>query len=173
MIRRLLAVFSFSLLGACASETSATSPTSAEPELAASTTSFDMTETAHSQLSTFGCRHYMKLRLAPNAATLSPALDSADPANMDRDGSCGGEELPHNSDSRYPLVLKERTACGASVFSGTIDWTTSGAVKRTLTLTDYRGSTCAAPPARVVAAIVSSYQGSTNPIATYFSVDPR
>jgi len=33
--------------------------------------------------------------------------------------------------------------------------------------------TCKTKPARLVAALTSSYQGETNPIATYYSVDPR
>jgi hypothetical protein len=46
-------------------------------------------------------------------------------------------------------------------------------VTRSLHLTDYRVGSCKTKPARLVAAITSSYQGQTNPIATYYSVDSK
>lgn len=130
-----------------------------------------MTETPGGQLDPIGCRHYMKLHLSATSATLTPALDSADPSDMDSDGSCGGEELPANEDSKYPLAKGEPTACGASTFTGTIKWTTDGKVTRTLTLTDYRTGHCTDKPARIEADITSTYKGDTNKVASYYSVD--
>jgi hypothetical protein len=149
----------------------------AEPELNAKSAlaagDFAMLESAGSQLSTIGCRHYMNLHVgAASKVTLAPRLDSADPHDMDPDGSCGGEELPKNSATDYPLTFVSRSSCGAGVYEGTIKWTTDGKVTRKMRLTDARGSTCKAK-ARVVAEITSTYQGQTNAIATYYSVDPR
>jgi hypothetical protein len=182
MISRLAAIagsaFLLFCVGCGSSEDSDAKPVeSAEPELrSVSPGDFAMVERpgAHA-LDPFGCRHYMKLRLTAGSGALSPALDSDNPQDMDPDGACGGEELPRNATSTYPLRFVERTACGASVYTGTITWTTSGAVTRTMKLTDYRGSTCppAEVPSRIVAAITSTYQGQSNPIATYYSVDPR
>ena len=137
---------------------------------------FAMTEEAGGQLSPFGCRHYEELHVGGGKspkATLEPRLDSADKSEMDSDGSCGGEELPKNGNSVYPLAFVSKSDCGAAVYEGTIKWTTSGKVTRTMRLTDYRVGTCTTKPARLVAAITSSYQGETNPIVTYYSVDPR
>jgi hypothetical protein len=169
MIRHALAL-GLLALAACAS--SGKDPTVTEgADISGATSDFAMTESAHGQLDPFGCRHYMKLHLAATSATLTPALDSADPQDMDSDGSCGGEELPPSDDSRYPLAKGAPTACGAATFTGTIKWTDDGKVTRTLTLTDYRAGHCSDKPARVVAAITSTYQGETNPVATYYSVD--
>lgn len=137
---------------------------------------FATTEEAGGQLSPFGCRHYIELHVGGGKspkATLEPRLDSADKSQVDSDGSCGGEELPKNENSVYPLKAVSKNECGAAVYEGTIKWTTSGKVTRTLRLTDYRVGTCKTKPARLVAALTSSYQGETNPIATYYSVDPR
>ena len=172
MTRSLLAVALVALVAGCSSQTEDTTSTAGADLVGATAGDFAMTEDPGGHLDPFGCRHYMKLRITSTSATLSPALDSADPSEMDNDGSCGGEELPPNSASRYPLKLDSKTACGASVYKGTITWTESGAVKRTLTLTDFRGSTCHAP-SHVTAAIVSTYHGETNPIATYYSVDDK
>jgi hypothetical protein len=150
-----------------------------EPELRAKALAagdFAMLETPGRQLDPFGCRHYMNLRVGGDAtapqAVLDPRLDSADPSFMDDDGSCGGEELPRNSASTYPLHFVEKSSCGAAIYEGTIKWTESGKVTRTLRLTDSRDATCADTKARLVAAVTSTYQGQTNPIATYYSVDP-
>lgn len=169
MIRAAFAVVFAGVMAGCAASEAETPSTTGADLSSATAGSFDMTERPGGYLSSFGCRHYMKLRITQTSATLSPALDSADPQDMDEDGSCGGEELPSGNGSRYPLRFQEKTDCGASVFSGTIVWTESGAVKRTLTLTDYRGSTCERE-SDITAAIVSTYQGETNPIATYYSV---
>ena len=137
---------------------------------------FATTEEAGGQLSPFGCRHYIELHVGGGkspSATLEPRLDSADKSEMNSDGSCGGEELPKNENSVYPLKLVSKNACGANVYEGTIKWTTSGKVTRTLHLTDYRVGSCKSKPARLVAAITSSYQGETNPIGTYYSVDSK
>ena len=152
-----------------------------DPELNAASSSlasgdFPTVERAGDQLSPFGCRHYEQLTVGGGKsphATLTAKLDSADPSEMDSDGSCGGEELPKGEKSDYPLKLVEKTSCGAKVFQGTIKWTTDGKVTRTMRLTDYRPGTCATKPARVVAELTSSYKGDTNKIATYYSVDPR
>lgn len=151
-----------------------------DPELnaAAGLTAGDLatTDEAGGQLSPFGCRHYIELHVGGGQspkATLEPRLDSADKSEMGSDGSCGGEELPKNENSVYPLKAVAKNDCGAAVYEGTIKWTTSGKVTRTLRLTDYRVGTCKTKPARLVAALTSSYQGETNPIATYYSVDPR
>jgi hypothetical protein len=170
MIRPLFALGLVALMAGCASQAEdATATAGADVSTGGS---FDMTEEPGGHLDSFGCRHYMKLRFTTTSATLFPALDSADPSDMDEDGSCGGEELPPGADSQYPLRFKSKTDCGASVYTGTINWTESGAVKRTLTLTDFRGSTCHAP-SQISAAIVSTYHGETNPIATYYSVAER
>ena len=151
-----------------------------EPELNASSGlaagDFATTEEAGGQLSPFGCRHYVELHVGGGKsprATLEPRLDSADKSLIDPDGSCGGEELPKNDSSVYPLAFVSKNECGAAVYEGTIKWTTSGKVTRTLRLTDYRVGSCKTKPARLVAAITSSYQGQTNPIATYYSVDSK
>jgi hypothetical protein len=150
-----------------------------DPELNAAsglaTGDFAMTEEAGGQLSPFGCRHYEELHVGGGKspkATLEPRLDSADKSEMDADGSCGGEEIAKNGGSVYPLKLVSKNDCGANVYEGTITWTASGKVTRTMRLTDYRVGKCKTKPARLVAAITSSYQGGTNPIATYYSVDP-
>jgi hypothetical protein len=134
---------------------------------------FSMLEQASRQLPAFGCRHYMALHLSKLTAALEPRLDSTDPADMTA-GGCNGEEVPRNITSTYPLAYARKTACGAFVYEGIIDWTESGTVKRTLTLTDYRSSKCTGTsrPARIRADVVSKYQGASNPIATYYSVDP-
>jgi hypothetical protein len=137
---------------------------------------FPTSEQAGGQLSPFGCRHYIELHVGGGKspqATLEPRLDSADKSEIDADGSCGGEELPKNDSSVYPLKLMSKNACGANVYEGTIKWTTSGKVTRTLQVTDYRVGSCKTKPARLVAAITSSYQGQTNPIATYYTVDSK
>lgn len=137
---------------------------------------FAMTEQAGGQLSPFGCRHYEELHVGGGKspkATLEPRLDSADKSEVASDGSCGGEELPKNDSSVYRLAFVSKNDCGAAVYEGTIKWTTSGKVTRTMRLTDYRVGSCKTKPARLVAAITSSYQGETNPIATYYSVDSR
>ena len=151
----------------------------AEPELGSSGAKalaagdFPTTERAGGQLDPFGCRHYQMLHLKGLDATLESKLDSADPSAMAADGSCGGEELPKGSSTKYPLRFVEKSTCGASVFEGTINWTSSGRVMRTMRLTDYRASTCASKPARVVAAVTSTFEGKTNPIGTFFSIDKR
>ncbi|MDB4934948.1 MAG: hypothetical protein JWP87_1920 [Labilithrix sp.] len=176
-VRRSVRLSPLLLLGlmACSGGTSdAPAVAGDEPELrekALPAGDFAMVEQAGGTLSPFGCRHYMNLHVTAAQAVLDPRLDSADPADMDPDGSCGGEELPRNSASTYPVHFVEKSACGAMIYEGTIKWTDSGKVTRTLRLTDNRKATCADAKARVVAAITSSYQGSTNPIATYYSVD--
>jgi hypothetical protein len=175
MLRTIAGLALTALLAACASSAQdGTSTAGADLSGAAASTSssdFDMTETAGGQLDPIGCRHYTKLHLTSSAATLTPALDSADPSDMDSDGSCGGEELPPNGASKYPLAKGEPTDCGAATFTGTIKWTDDGKVTRTLTVTDYRTGHCSSKPARIVAAITSTYQGETNKVATYYSVD--
>jgi hypothetical protein len=180
-------VSSLSLLGLLMVAVSATacagasddSAAGAEPELNAHSSAlasgdFAMLESAGAQLSPFGCRHYANLHIgAGSAVTLSYRLDSADPSYMDADGSCGGEELPRNDGTDYPLSFVERTSCGASVYEGTIKWTESGKVTRTMRLTDSRTSACKSAEARLVAEIRSTYEGETHPITTYYSVDPR
>jgi hypothetical protein len=184
MTPRTISATAFSMLAAlavaCSGSTS--DPTSgAEPELgtgpALASGDFPLVERAGDQLPPFGCRHYQVLHVgaargAPHAL-LEPKLDSADPADMDPDGSCGGEELPKNSQSDYPVKLVERTSCGAAVYEGTIKWTDSGKVTRTMRLTDYRIGNCTTRPARLVAEVTSTYQGQTNKIGTFYSVDPR
>jgi hypothetical protein len=135
---------------------------------------FPTTEQAGGALSPFGCRHYIELHVGGGKspqATLEPRLDSADKSEVEADGSCGGEELGKNENSVYPLKLASKTSCGANVFEGTIKWTASGKVTRTLRLTDYRVGTCKAKPARLVAELTSTYMAQTNTIATYYSVD--
>jgi hypothetical protein len=163
---------------ACGGTSDGSAAAGDEPELREKTLAagdFAMLEEPGRQLSPFGCRHYMNLHVASIGAApqavLDPRLDSANRADMDSDGSCGGEELPRNSASTYPLHFVERSTCGASVYEGTIKWTDSGKVTRTLRLTDNRKATCADAKARLVAAITSSYQGETHPITTYYSVD--
>lgn len=148
----------------------------AEPELNTKTLAagdFPMVERAGDHLSPFGCRHYQMLHVGMGRsgpeATLQSKLDSADPSDMDPDGSCGGEEIPRGSSSTYPLKLVSRTGCGASVYEGTIKWTESGKVTRTMRLTDSRGAACPTAPAKLVAEVTSTYQGRTNPIATYYN----
>jgi hypothetical protein len=133
---------------------------------------FATTEEAGGQLSPFGCRHYEELHVGGGKspkATLEAKLDSADKSEIDSDGSCGGEELPKNDSTVYPLAVAGKNDCGAAVYEGTIKW--SGKVTRTMRLTDYRVGSCKTKPARLVAAITSTYQGQTNPIATYYTVD--
>lgn len=186
MILRMKSEASLVLLGvgltaaACGGSTD-TSIAGDDPELNAASAlaagDFAMTEEAGGQLSPFGCRHYEELHVGGGKspqATLEPRLDSAaDKSEMDSDGSCGGEELPKNENSVYPLEFVSKNDCGAAIYEGTIKWTTSGKVTRTMRLTDYRVGACKTKPARLVAAVTSSYQGETNPIATYYSVDPR
>lgn len=136
---------------------------------------YPMTEQAGGQLSPFGCRHYEELHVGGGKspqATLEPRLDSADKSEIAADGSCGGEELPKNNSSVYPLKYVSKNDCGAAIYEGTIKWTTSGKVTRTMRLTDYRVGACKTKPARLVAAVTSNYMNQTNPIATYYSVDP-
>ena len=135
---------------------------------------FATTEEAGGQLSPFGCRHYEELHVGGGKspkATLEAKLDSADKSEIDSDGSCGGEELPKNDSTAYPLSSIGTNDCGAAIYEGTIKWT--GKVTRTMRLTDYRVGSCKTKPARLVAAITSTYQGQTNPIATYYTVDTR
>jgi hypothetical protein len=170
-------------VAACGGSTD-TSIVGEEPELKTAGTlavgDFPMTERAGGQLSPFGCRHYQELDVqelhvgggkSPQA-TLEPRLDSADKSEIDADGSCGGEELPKNNSSVYPLEYVSKNDCGAAIYEGTITWTTSGKVTRTMRLTDYRVGACKTKPARLVAAVTSTYMNQTNPMATYFSVDP-
>ena len=180
LLRPLLIVgFVASIVGCGGSDASAIPVSSEEPEIksteaAIAPADYAATENAGGQLDPIGCRHYTEMHLKGLDVTLEAKLDAADPEFMDPDGSCGGEELPKGSSTKYPVKLVEKTSCGAAVYIGKIKWTTDGKVTRTLTLTDYRGSKCTgkAKPARVVAAITSTYQGSTNTIATYYSVDP-
>lgn len=132
---------------------------------------FATTERAGGQLDPIGCRHYQMLHLNGLDVTVESKLDAADRSFMDDDGSCGGEELPKGAATKYPVKFVEKTSCGATVFEGTIKWTESGRVTRTMRLTDYRGSRCK-KPARVVAVVTSQFEGKTNPIGTFFSVDP-
>ncbi|HSO31908.1 MAG TPA: hypothetical protein VLT33_05315 [Labilithrix sp.] len=182
MLRRPLVPASLvltSLLAACSGSSAADIPTdSDDPELRSSakglaTGDFATTERAGGQLDPFGCRHYEMLHLKGLEATLEAKLDAADPGFMDPDGSCGGEELPRGLATKFPLRFVEKSSCGAAIFEGTIKWTESGRVTRTLRVTDYRDTTCKDKPARVVAALTSTFEGQTNPIATYFTVDPR
>ena len=174
----LLLVCTGVMVAACGGSTDA-SIAGDDPELKATGAlaagDFPMTEQAGGQLSPFGCRHYEELHVGGGKspqATLEPRLDSADKSAIDADGSCGGEELPKNNSSVYPLKYLSKNDCGAAIYEGTIKWTTSGKVTRTMRLTDYRVGTCKTKPARLVTAITSTYQGQTNPIATYYSVDP-
>lgn len=168
------------LASACGGTPAAEIPSDTDdPELKSTASAFAAgdfatTERAGGQLDPIGCRHYEMLHLKGLDATLEAKLDAADPGFMDPDGSCGGEELPKGTSTRYPVKFLEKTSCGASVFEGTIKWTTSGRVTRTLRVTDYRGSTCKGKdrPARVVAALTSKFEGATNIIGTYYSVDP-
>ena len=168
------------LTTACGGSTAADIPAeAADSELKSTATAlapgdFPTTERAGGQLDPIGCRHYEVLHRKGLDVTTEAKLDAADPAFMDQDGSCGGEELPKGLATKFPLKFVQKNACGASIFDGTIKWTTSGRVTRTLRLTDCRGSKCkgADKLARVVAAITSTFEGATNPIATYFSVDP-
>ena len=98
----------------------------AEPELASSAKGivagdFATTERAGGQLDPFGCRHYQMLHLKGLDATLESKLDSADPSFMDSDGSCGGEEIPKGSSTKYPVRFVEKSGCGAAVFEGTME----------------------------------------------------
>ncbi|MDB5218353.1 MAG: hypothetical protein JWO86_6280 [Myxococcaceae bacterium] len=175
----LLLVSASLTLVACSGSTD-TSVAGDDPELKAASSlaagDFATTEQAGGQLSPIGCRHYIELHVGGGKspqATLEPRLDSADKSEIEADGSCGGEELPKNENSVYPLKFVSKNDCGANVFEGTIKWTTTGKVTRTLRLTDHRVGTCKTKPALLVAELTSTYMGQTNAIATYFSVDPR
>ena len=151
----------------------------AEPEIvtapALASGDFATAERAGDQLSPFGCRHYQMLHVGSAQggphASLEPKLDSANKSDMGADGSCGGEELPKNSTSTYPLKFVERTSCGAAVYEGTIKWTTDGKVTRTMRLTDYRVGSCAMKPASLVAEVTSTFKGATNKIGSFFTID--
>lgn len=125
----------------------------------------------------FGCRHYMRLELYSDrngaAATFEAALDSADPSDMDEDGACGGEELPHGTGKTYVLHEVSKNDCGARVLEGTVNWTDNGAVTRTLRITDNRKATCGTREAKIKLEESRALRGESNPIETYYSVDPR
>ena len=168
----------FLVATACGGSTADSPPDpTAAPELGTKTLptgAFPMVERAGDQLPPFGCRHYQLLHVGTGRggpeATLESKLDSADPSEMDSDGSCGGEELPRNSSSTYPLKLASTSSCGASIYEGTIKWTTDGKVTRTMRLTDSRSASCPGAAATLVAELTSSYKGETNKFATYYSV---
>ena len=173
-----LALFALSAT-ACSGSSASEIPTeSADSDLSVSTPQalgagdFATTERAGGQLNSIGCRHYQMLHLKGLEASLESKLDSADPSFMDDDGSCGGEELPRGAATKFPVKFVKKSTCGAAIFEGTINWTASGRVTRTLNITDYRGSTCRDKPARVVALLTSKFEGATNTIGTFFSVDP-
>lgn len=122
-------------------------------------------------LSPFGCRHYMELNLFNSAhratATFEAALDSDDPADMDADG-CGGEEFPHATGLRYRLLEVSHDECGGRVLEGTVKWTTSGRVTRTLRIHDNRKA-CGHPEADIVLEELRALDGESNLVETYFN----
>ena len=71
--------------------------------------------------------------------------------------------LESKLDSANPSDMAADGSCGGEELP-------KGAT-RTMRLTDYRASTCTPKPARVVAAVTSTFEGKTNPIGTFFRVD--
>lgn len=128
------------------------------------------------QLDPIGCRHYMKLRILSGSkgarATFEGALDSADPSEMDSDGSCGGEELPKPTGIEYPLKEVSSDNCGHHVYEGTAKWSDSGRVTRTLRITDARKATCGDKKARITLQESRALDGDSHVVETYYSVDP-
>jgi hypothetical protein len=127
------------------------------------------------QLAPFGCRHYMALGLYNGddgaAATFDARLDSADRRDMEG-GGCGGEELPPSDRAEYVLHEVSKDRCGARVLEGTIEWSDSGRVTRTLRVHDSRKTTCGTPEARVVVEELRALDGDSHLVETYYSVDP-
>lgn len=125
----------------------------------------------------FGCRHYMRLELYGDAngaaASFEAALDSSDPQDMEPDGSCGGEQLPGGTGKTYVLHEVSKDDCGVRVLEGTVDWTESGAVTRTLRITDNRKATCGTREARIKLEESRALRGESHLVETYYSVDPR
>lgn len=124
----------------------------------------------------FGCRRYMSLDLHDDAsgakAVFEAALDSADPSDMDPDGACGGQELPRPTGHKYPLNEISKDRCGIRVLEGTVVWTDSGRVTRTLRITDSRAATCGQREARIKLEESRTLDGESHAVETYFSVDP-
>ena len=129
-------------------------------------------------LDPFGCRHYMELTLSTTATDGAVAkffgkLDSANPGDMEFD-NCGGEQLPRVDGTKYVLHEVSKNDCNSRVLEGTVVWTDSGRVTRTLRIHDNRKATCTSGKAlpRIVLEELRALDGESHLVETYNSVDP-